>query len=77
MSCKETVSKKIKSEEKSTPSLLNNIADAISKRGLKDSLHKVDISGDDTMELEQALCLFTGSGMNHISFVSDYPKPIK
>ena len=74
--CGNTYSSYRKSDWKSTPSSFKNIVEAISKSGLKDSLEKVDIYGNQTLKKDVVQAMFNELGMSHISVVEIGPNPM-
>ena len=54
---------------KTDPSKFENIVDAISKCGLKDSLEQVDIWGNHTLSREKVQLIFNAKGLIHISVI--------
>ena len=70
-------SKERKTDWISTPSTFKNIVEAISRSKLKDSLEEVDISGNDTLDKNEAQAMFDELKMPHISVVEIGPSPIK
>ena len=75
--CGDTRYKERKSDWKSTPSCFKNIVEAISKSGLKDSLEKVDIRFNDTLNKDEVQAMFNELGMSHISVVETSPAPME
>ena len=76
-SCGNTAYKERKSDWMSTPSSFKNIVEAISKSGLKDSLEKVDIRFNDTLNKDEVQAMFNELGMSHISVVETSPAPME
>ena len=58
-----------KSDWMSTPSCFENIVEAISKSGLKDSLQEVDIYANDTLDKNVVQAMFNELKMPYISVV--------
>ena len=57
------------------PQVFSNIVDAIGNSGLRDSLTKISIAFNDTLDKTKVLELFSAKGMPHISVVEENPNP--
>ena len=66
-----------KTDWKKTPSCFKNIVEAISKSGLRDSLEKVDIDNNNTLDKYKVEAMFKKLGMSHISVVNVNPDPME
>ena len=75
--CGDTDDEDRKSDWITAPSCFKNIAEAISKSGLKNSLQEVDIELNQTLKKDEVQTLFNELGMSHISVVEIGPEPIK
>ena len=63
------------SDFKTNPSLFENIVEAISKSGLKDSLQTLDIQSCG-LDKEKVKELIIAHGMSNASIVEDGPEPM-
>ena len=75
--CGDTDDEDRKSDWVTTPSCFRNIAEAISKSGLKDSLEEVDIDWNNTLKKDEVQAMFNELGMSHISVVQKGPYPME
>ena len=64
-----------KADWKTDASKFENIVDAVSKCGLKDSLEKFDIWANQTLSKGKVQLLFNSKGMTHISVVDNGANP--